>query len=96
MRKKFGGMGFHHLYSFNFTMLGKQGWKFQTNHESIVTQFFKAKYFPNGDFLGARLGHNPIYVWRSIHASQVIIKEGIRWNLGDGNSMCLERPMVVR
>jgi hypothetical protein len=34
--------------------------------------------------LDAKLDHNPRYVWRSIHASQVFVKRGIRWRIGDG------------
>jgi len=38
----FGGMGFKDLTSFNVTMLGKQGWRFQTNPTSLVSRLFKA------------------------------------------------------
>nr|KYP34809.1 Transposon TX1 uncharacterized [Cajanus cajan] len=76
MRKEHGGMGFRNLYGFNLAMLGKQGWKFLTNQDAIVTRVFKAKYFPRGDFLGANLGHNPSFTWRSIHASQVVVRAG--------------------
>jgi hypothetical protein len=39
-------------------MLGKQGWKFQTDTNSLVTRLFKARYFPNGDFMSSRHGAN--------------------------------------
>jgi len=35
MRKEHGGMGFRHLYGFNLAMLGKQGWKLATDHDTI-------------------------------------------------------------
>jgi hypothetical protein len=38
-------------------------------------------------FLEAKLGHNPTYVWRSIHASHVVIKKGLRWKLGNGEKV---------
>ncbi|PNX86605.1 ribonuclease H, partial [Trifolium pratense] len=63
-------MGFRHLYGFNLAMLGKQGWKLLTNHDTILSRVFKAKYYSKEGFLDAKLGHNPSYVWRSIHASQ--------------------------
>jgi hypothetical protein len=87
MRKEYGGMGFRHLYGFNLAMLGKQGWKLATDHDTIVTRVFKARYFPNGDFLGANLGHNPSFIWRSVHASQVVVKGGLRWRIGDGRNI---------
>jgi len=38
VHKNYGGMGFKDLTSFNFAMLGKQGWKFQTNTDYLVTK----------------------------------------------------------
>lgn len=57
-------MGFRHLFGFNLVMLGKQGWKLLTEQDTIVTRIYKARYFPRTDFLGARLGHNPSFIWR--------------------------------
>jgi len=76
MRKEWGGMGFRNIYGFDLAMLGKQGWNFLTNPDAMVSRIFKAKYFPNGDFLGAFLGHNPSYVWRSIWSSRTLLKVG--------------------
>jgi hypothetical protein len=59
----FGGMGFKHLTSFNVAMLGKQGWRFQTDSSSLVCRLFKARYFPNSDCIGSKIGHNSSYVW---------------------------------
>lgn len=69
VRKEFGGMGFRHLHGFNLVMLGKQAWHLATLTDTIVSRIFKAKYFPNVDFMGARLGHDPSFVWRSIQSS---------------------------
>jgi hypothetical protein len=73
MIKQYGGMGFRHLYGFNLAVLGKRGWRLETNHDTKVERVFKAKYFPRGNFVDAKLGHNSSYVWHSIHASQVIV-----------------------
>lgn len=45
----------------------------------------KAKYFPNVDFLNAKLGDNPSYMWRSLVAAQTILKQGCRRNIGTGS-----------
>lgn len=87
MKKEFGRMRFRHLNGFNLAMLGKQAWKFSSNSNAIMTQVFKAKYFPNGGFLEAPLGHNPSYIWCSIQASQTLVKEDMRWRVGDGLSI---------
>lgn len=48
---------------------------------------FKARYYPNSTFLEAKLGNNPIYVWRSILEAQTLIKRGARWRVGDDSSI---------
>nr|KYP48093.1 Transposon TX1 uncharacterized [Cajanus cajan] len=47
---------------------------------------FRHIYGFNLAMLG-KLGHNPSYVWRSIHASQVVVKGGLRWCIGNGRSL---------
>jgi hypothetical protein len=87
MRKEYGGVGFRHFYGFNLAMLGKQGWNLLVNHDTILSKVFKAKYYPKEGFLDGKLGHNPSYVWRSIQASQVVVKRGLRWRIGDGSEI---------
>lgn len=79
MRKDDGGLGFRDLHAFNPALLGKQGWHFMTNPTSLVSRVFKAKYFPDGDFLGASVGHSPSFAWRSVWSSQRLLREGVRW-----------------
>lgn len=45
--KETGGMGFRDLKSFNKALLAKQGWRLQTNTQSLFSRVFKAKYFPD-------------------------------------------------
>jgi hypothetical protein len=68
-------------------MLGKQGWQLLTNQDTILSRVFKAKYYPKTGFLEANLGHNPSHAWRCIHVSQVVVRRGLRWRLGNGNSI---------
>ncbi|MCH79557.1 retrotransposon protein [Trifolium medium] len=82
-----GGLGFRHFYGFNLAMLGKYGWNLLTNHDTILSKVLKAKYYPKTGFLEATLGHNPSYVWRSIHASQVVVRRGLKWSIGDGSKI---------
>ena len=44
----------------------------------------KAKYFPCCDFVEAKIGCNPFYTWWSIMAAQHVVKEGLRWRVGNG------------
>ncbi|XP_050222584.1 uncharacterized protein LOC126672674 [Mercurialis annua] len=50
------------------------------------SKVFKAKYFPNSNFLNAKLGSNLSFVWRSIFATQQVTRKGARVRIGDGRS----------
>ncbi|XP_019177676.1 PREDICTED: uncharacterized protein LOC109172888 [Ipomoea nil] len=82
--KKHGGMGFKRLHDFNLALLGKQGLRMLTCPGSLVARIFKARYFPNTTFFEATLGGNPSYVWRSIMASQDLVRSGCRRRIGNG------------
>jgi len=38
--------------------------------------------------VNAQKGRNPSYVWRSILAAQANIRQGMRWQVGNGWSIC--------
>lgn len=84
MVKEEGGLGFKKLSEFNVAVLEKQAWRLINNVNPLVTQLMKSKYYPNSDFLNTSLGDSPSYVWRSIFASQAVIKQGCRKRIGDG------------
>ena len=70
------GIGLKNLHDFNVAKLGKQVWKLLMNLESLISQIFKARYFPHTYVLKAALGHNPSFVWRSLMAAKHIIVRG--------------------
>ena len=49
-----------------------------------MARIYKAKYYPYGDVLGAKLRSNPSYAWRSIFSSLKVIRRGTRWRVGNG------------
>lgn len=96
MHKKYGGMGFKNISSFNLAMLGKQGWKFQTEPQYLVSYIFKARYFPNHSYLTTNLGYNPSYVWRSILRARFIVHGASHWCIGPSNSIfILDEPWLL-
>ncbi|WOH11480.1 hypothetical protein DCAR_0830967 [Daucus carota subsp. sativus] len=82
--KEVGGLGFRKLKEFNVAMLAKQAWRLINNSNPLVAAIMKARYYANTDFLNAKLGSNPSYMWRSIMESQEVIKRGCRRKIGDG------------
>lgn len=67
--------------------MGKQGWRLVTNPNSLVAWSFKAKYFLNESFLGAKLGAYQSFVWHGLLAAQHIPRQGMGLRVGDGNSV---------
>ena len=87
MPKSCGGLGFKLLKLFNLALLAKQGWRLQVGKHSLVFKVFKAKYFPDCDFVNASMGNNPSYIWQSLMAEQRVVKQGMRWQVGNGTNI---------
>lgn len=47
-------MDFKDLVAFNVAMLGKTGWKLQTDSDSLVSRIFKVEYYPNSSYLESK------------------------------------------
>lgn len=90
LKKAEGGMGFRKLYDFNLALLGKQAWRLLTHSDILVSRIFKARYYPDGNFLMAKLEANPSYGWRSILASQELLKSGLACRVGNRVSIAVE------
>ncbi|KAH9648889.1 putative reverse transcriptase/RNA-dependent DNA polymerase [Citrus sinensis] len=86
-----GGMGFRDFSSFNQVLLVKQGWRIQQCPNSLVARVLQAKYFQSKNFLDAKLGSNPSYIWRSILWGRQIICSGSRWRVGNGKKIQIHK-----
>lgn len=82
-------MGFRKLSMFNLSLLAKQGWRLLRNPNSLVAQLFKARYFPNCNFLDAVAQPGMSFTWRSILAGRKILHKGIRYQIGVGGNVSL-------
>ena len=85
--KASGGIGFRDLKVFNQAMLGKQCWRLLTNEDSLLFRILKARYFPHTTFLEAYRGGCPSSTWRSLWGAKSLLKEGLRWRIGDGTTV---------
>ena len=77
-------MGFKKLHEFNLALLGKQGRRPVNDSESLVVRIFKGKYYHDVEFLQAKLGSSPSYVWHSIFQAQELAKNRLNIRVGDG------------
>ena len=83
------GMGFHDLHCFNKALLAKQIWRMWKMEDSVTARIMKAKYFPGCSILKAQLGNKPSYAWHSILKSKELVKEGLIWRIGNGESVTI-------
>lgn len=60
--KNEGSLGFRNLQSFNEALMGKQCWRIITNEQSSMAKTLKARYYPRGNLLSAKLGYQPSFV----------------------------------
>lgn len=79
-----GGLGFRDLSSFNQALVAKQSWRIIQAPDSLVAWVMKRRYFRHSDFMEAKLGSNPSYIWQSILWGREVIHKGLRWRIGDG------------
>ena len=85
--KSMGGLGFRDLHCFNQALLAKQAWRLCQDNTSFLHLVLKARYYKGVDFLEARRGYNPSFTWRSIWGSKSLLLEGLKWCVGNGESI---------
>ena len=85
--KSEGGMGFKNLALFNDALLANQAWRLFQNKHSLLYRVFKPKFFPSCSFMEAPKSQACSYAWRSILKGREVLKEGMRWRVGDGSSI---------
>jgi hypothetical protein len=85
--KKWGGLGYKDLHSFNLVMLAKQAWRLLSDPSSLCARVLKAKYFPHTKVLQAEPIEGMSYTWRSILKGVQLLKEGVIKRVGDGSSI---------
>ncbi|CAN1157596.1 Putative ribonuclease H protein At1g65750 [Linum perenne] len=85
--KNEGGLGFRNFSDFNLALLAKQGWRILTNPNALWVRLLKSLYFHNRDFLSAKRGARPSWIWSSIFKARDTVSLGALKILGDGSTI---------
>jgi ribonuclease HI len=92
-----GGLGFRDLKIFNQALLARQAWRLIDRPESLCARVLKAKYFPNGNLFDTAFPVNQSATWKAIVHGLELLKKGICWRVGSGNSIRVWRdPWIPR
>ena len=87
MPKEKGGMEFRDLQSFNSAMLAKQVWRLLSEPDSLCARVLRARYYPDGKLLKAKMKSGCSYTWQSILTGLECFKQGYIWRVGDGTQI---------
>jgi hypothetical protein len=82
----------------------KQAWRLLITPYSLCAKVLRARYYKKGSVMYAKCPKRASYTWRSILHGRDLLKEGLIWRVGDGESIeiwkdnwiprsCLQRPL---
>lgn len=71
----------------NSSMLAKIGWRLIKEPQSLLAQVLKGKYFRDQSFMESSIPASASHGWRSILAGREVLKKGLGWAVGDGDSI---------
>ncbi|XP_010502015.1 PREDICTED: uncharacterized protein LOC104779362 [Camelina sativa] len=54
---------------------------------SLLRRVLQAKYFSKTEMMDAKLGFRPSHAWRSIFQGINLIKQGLKWRIGNGDKV---------
>ncbi|XP_024039171.1 uncharacterized protein LOC112097822 [Citrus clementina] len=61
-----------------------------------MARVLKARYFRKEEFLEAKLGSNPSFVWRSVLWGRDVLQKGLRWMIDDVNAiLSIKLPRTI-
>nr|GEU98086.1 cytochrome P450 [Tanacetum cinerariifolium] len=82
-----GGLEFCGLKSFNTSLLAKQGWRLLMNPGSFWVKVINGLCFPRSNFLTAKHGSRPSWLWNSLLHGRDLLLHGVGWQVGNGQSI---------
>ena len=85
--KALGGLGLRKTLAVNTAFMAKLGWKMITQPENLWVQQMRAKYGEPDLYFAARAKPADSWVWKCLLRVRDFIKQGIRWKVGNGQSI---------
>jgi hypothetical protein len=82
-----GGMGFRDMRLFNQALLARQAWRLLIFPNSLCARVLKARYFPHGNLVDTVFTGNPSSTWTAISHGLDLLKKGLVWRVGNGESI---------
>ncbi|XP_019155168.1 PREDICTED: uncharacterized protein LOC109152041 [Ipomoea nil] len=87
MPRECGGLGLRQAKNCNMAFLSKMAWQVTTNQNKLWVKVLKEKYVKDSSFLNATATTNSSWPWKSIIKGAKSLRSGIRWKVGNGNSL---------
>jgi len=82
-----GGLGFRDIETFNAALLAKIGWRLIKEPLCLLAQVLMGKYSRYQSFLDCPIPTTASHGWKSILAGREILRKGLSWAVGDGESI---------
>ena len=72
---------------FNQALLARQAWRLLTRPESLCARLLKAKYYPHDKLEDTVFTANASSSWSAISHGLELLKKGLIWRVGNGESI---------
>ncbi|XP_048633020.1 uncharacterized protein LOC125607204 [Brassica napus] len=82
-----GGLGFREIEVFNDALLAKHAWRLLKNPTSLLGRTLLTRYCRHDSFLDCHAPNSASHGWRGILAGREILKKGLGWAIGNGNTV---------
>ena len=86
-----GGLVFRDFRIFYQALLALKNSFFLTQQSSLYTKVLKARYYPNGSLEDTVFSGNASPTWHAIQHGLELLKQGLIWRVGNGESIRIWR-----
>jgi hypothetical protein len=76
---------------FNQALLARQAWRLIERPDSLCARVLKTKYYPQGNIIDTVFTGNPSSTWTAISYGLELLKKGMIWRIGNGESVRMWR-----